>query len=283
MTSLPQAKSFDSRDLRLRIASALVIGPAALAAVWFGQGDLSWVFMVWIAIAAAVLALEWGSMSAPARPARVAAVVTVGVLVAVFCAHYDAWTLAWASLVVGAVGAAAVARRFSERKTDAAFGVLYIGVPSVLILWLRTGEQGRAWLLALLLLVWAADGAAYFVGKALGGPKLWPRFSPNKTWSGFFGGLVGAGLASLAFRAVLGPSLNFEPSYALMVITGVLLGLSAMAGDLWESMLKRRFGVKDSGALIPGHGGLLDRVDGLMFAVLTAAAVRWAFERGLMS
>lgn len=276
------SSAFDSRDLRLRIASALVIGPAALAAVWFGQGELSWIFMIWIAVAAAVLALEWGAMSAPGRPARVAAVVTAGVLVAVFCAHFGVWTLAWASLLAGAVGAAAIARKFSGRKTDAAFGVLYIGIPSVLILWLRTGDQGRAWVLALLLLVWAADGAAYFVGKSLGGPKLWPRFSPNKTWSGFFGGLLGAALAGVAFRAVLGPTLNFEPSYPLMLGAGMLIGLSAMAGDLWESMLKRRFGVKDSGAIIPGHGGLLDRVDGLMFAVLTASAIRWAFERGLV-
>ncbi len=278
-----QSRGFDGRDLRLRLASALLLGPAALAAVWFGEGELAWLFMVLIAVAAALLAVEWGSMSAPRRPARLGGVVIVVVLSAIFCAHYGAFRTAWGALLVGAVGAAAIARGFSERKTDAAFGVFYIGIPCLLLLWLRGSEEGRAWTTALLLTVWAADGAAFFVGKTFGGPKLWPRFSPNKTWSGFFGGLLGAALAAIAHRLILGPYLEFYLSLPVVAALGVLTGLTAMAGDLWESMLKRRFGVKDSGALIPGHGGLLDRVDGLMFATLAAAAVLWLVQAGWLS
>lgn len=274
------AKAFDGRDLRLRLASAALLGPAALVAVWFG----GWIFLIVMAVASALLAIEWGLMSAPGRPARVAWAISVVILVALFL-FYTGWQRsAWASLVLGAVGAAAIARGFSERLTDAAFGVLYIGVPVLLVIWLRTGtpefaQAGRAWVFLLMLTVWAADGGAYFTGKTFGGPKLWPRFSPNKTWSGFFGGLVAAAATALAFTQVFSPEITATTA----VVLGVATGAAAMAGDLWESMLKRRFGVKDSGALIPGHGGLLDRVDGLMFAAIAVAAFRWLVDRGVIT
>jgi phosphatidate cytidylyltransferase len=121
----------------------------------------------------------------------------------------------------------------------------------------------------LLATTWAADICAFATGNALKGPKLWPRYSPNKTWSGFFGGLVGAAAAAVAVAALL-----MRLSLAGAALIGLAGGLATMMGDLWESMLKRRFGVKDSGDLIPGHGGLLDRVDGLMFATLVFAAAR---------
>ena len=122
----------------------------------------------------------------------------------------------------------------------------------------------------LVAVTWAADICAFLVGSALKGPKLWPRFSPNKTWSGFAGGLLGAMLAGLLMS--LAPPFQLNPMAAAFI--GLFGGLATMAGDLWESMLKRRFGVKDSGDLIPGHGGLLDRVDGLMFAVVVIAGAR---------
>jgi phosphatidate cytidylyltransferase len=128
----------------------------------------------------------------------------------------------------------------------------------------------------ILAVAWAADIAAFLVGSAMKGPKLWPQFSPNKTWSGFFGGLIAASLAALAVARFLPMGLDPPRAAAL----GLFAGLATMAGDLWESMLKRRFGVKDSGDLIPGHGGLLDRVDGLMFAVLAVAAARLLVNLG---
>ena len=116
---------------------------------------------------------------------------------------------------------------------------------------------------------WAADIAAYLAGNAFKGPKLWPRYSPNKTWSGLIGGLVGAVGAAVAIAAWF-----MHLSLAGAAVIGLVGGLATMAGDLFESMLKRRFGVKDSGDIIPGHGGLLDRVDGLMFAVMVFAVAR---------
>jgi phosphatidate cytidylyltransferase len=268
MTSLPQAKGFNWTNLGIRVASATVLVPAVLAAVWFDEPR--WPFLVMIAVAVALLAIEWGAMTAPKAPGRVATAVTVAVLSAVFLAYSGQTPLAWLAMAIGAVAAALVARGVSERPTNAAFGVIYIGVACVCLVWLREMPRGREWTVLLLAVAWAADIAAYAVGSLLKGPKLWPRFSPNKTWSGFIGGLAAALGA--------GAALSFLPRIDLSVGTGAAIGLVAglatMAGDLWESMLKRRFGVKDSGDLIPGHGGLLDRVDGLMFAVVVMAAAR---------
>jgi len=111
---------------------------------------------------------------------------------------------------------------------------------------------------------------AYLVGSLVGGPKLWPRFSPNKTWSGFIGGLAAGTIAGAALGTFLDMGLGPYWGAAL----GMSAALATMAGDLWESALKRRYGVKDAGKLIPGHGGLLDRVDGLMFAVVVVACGR---------
>ncbi len=150
-------------------------------------------------------------------------------------------------------------------------GVLYIGAPSLALIELRSAPDGRGWVLLLMAIAWAADIAAFAAGNALKGPKLWPRISPNKTWSGFVAGLVAAVLAGCAVSA--GLRAEGAPPVWLGLAVGLVAGLATMGGDLWESMVKRRFGVKDSGNLIPGHGGLLDRVDGLMFATLAIAIV----------
>ncbi|MGH6955587.1 MAG: phosphatidate cytidylyltransferase, partial [Caulobacteraceae bacterium] len=163
----------------------------------------------------------------------------------------------------------------TERRADAAYGVLYVAPACVAIVWLRHTPQGAGWTLMLLATTWAADISAFAVGNALKGPKLWPRFSPNKTWSGFFGGLAGGALAAVGIAALL-----MRLSLAGAAAIGVAGALATMMGDLWESMLKRRFGVKDSGDLIPGHGGLLDRVDGLMFATLVFTAARLVVRYG---
>ena len=112
---------------------------------------------------------------------------------------------------------------------------------------------------------------AFLVGSVIGGPKLWPRYSPNKTWSGFVGGLIAGSIAGWLVATFLPLGLP-DPVWGLLL--GLAGALATMGGDLWESALKRRFGVKDAGGLIPGHGGLLDRVDGLMFAAVVMAAGR---------
>lgn len=269
--SLPQARRFDWSNLGVRVASAAVLVPAVLGAVWFADAPgLRWLFLVLVAVAVALLAIEWGAMTAPRAPVRVSTALTVAILAGAFLAFQGRMPLAWAAMAIGAVAAALVARGVAERPANAAFGVIYLSIPVICLVWLRGMPEGRQWTVLLLVVAWAADIAAFAVGSTLKGPKLWPRFSPNKTWSGFIGGLAaaaGAGAAMAAFSAIV---LSIQAG----ALIGLLGGLATMAGDLWESMLKRRFGVKDSGDLIPGHGGLLDRVDGLMFAVVVLAAAR---------
>jgi phosphatidate cytidylyltransferase len=213
-------------------------------------------------------------MSAPETPFRSALVICIAVLAAVFTGWLGHVALAWMILPVGAVLAALVSRlwKLGERAADEAFGVLYIGAPSLALVWLRSGEVGRDWALMLLAIAWSADIFAFVAGNILKGPKLWPRFSPNKTWSGLIGGLAAAALAAMIVVAIAKG--QGDPTRGWAAVIGLIVGLFTMAGDLWESMLKRRFGVKDSGQLIPGHGGLLDRVDGLMFAIMAMAAAR---------
>jgi phosphatidate cytidylyltransferase len=180
-------------------------------------------------------------------------------------------------VAVAALVAGLVARGVAERPELAAYGVVYLAPAILALWWLRSHDPsyGRGWTTLLLAVTWAADIGAFVVGSWLKGPKLWPRLSPKKTWSGFFGGLAFAVIAAVLVRQI--SSLHdVEGSVTLLVAAGIGLvgGLATMAGDLWESMLKRRFGVKDSGDLIPGHGGLLDRVDGLMFAIMAVAAIR---------
>jgi phosphatidate cytidylyltransferase len=236
----------------------------------------------------ALLAIEWGGMSAPRAPLRVSAAVAAAVLAALFLTHLQHPVWAWSSILVGAVAAALVARGVAERPADAAFGVVYLAPAAVCLAWLRLTNQGQWWTLMLFLVTWSADIGAFAIGSLLKGPKLWPRFSPNKTWSGFFGGLACASLvgALIAAPSALGISLPhlvmpaFQLNLWAAALIGLAVGLATMAGDLWESALKRRFGVKDSGDLIPGHGGLLDRVDGLMFAVVVMALARLANHWG---
>ena len=148
-------------------------------------------------------------------------------------------------------------------------GLAYIAVPCASLIWLRNlsfvnrPHGGIALVLFVILVVCATDMGAYFTGRRVGGPKLAPSISPGKTWAGLGGGVVGAAIAG-AVGAMFAP---YPPSAFAGVDIGILLALTAQGGDLFESWLKRRAGVKDSGTLLPGHGGLLDRVDGLVFAL----------------
>ena len=267
---MSERKPFDWRNLRLRVLSAAVLAPAVVGVVWLG----GWLFLVMLAASVALLAVEWGGMSAPETPFRSALVICLAVLAAVFTAWLGQFGWAWVILPVGAALASLVSRlwKLGERAADEGFGVLYIGAPSVALVWLRSGEAGRDWALMLLAIAWSADIFAFVAGNLFKGPKLWPRFSPNKTWSGLGGGLVASALAAMI---VVGLAKGEgDPTRGWAAVIGLVVGLFTMAGDLWESMLKRRFGVKDSGQLIPGHGGLLDRVDGLMFGIMAMAGAR---------
>ena len=158
-----------------------------------------------------------------------------------------------------------------------AIGGLYLGIPCVSIVWLRNDlENGLVVVVWIFLLVWSADSGAYVAGKLLQGPKLAPSISPKKTWSGLGGAIVSAGIVGfLISRAV-----EIESIYLFVVISCVV-GLISQLGDLLESATKRRFGLKDTGNLIPGHGGILDRVDALLAAVMSVT-ILYTFNRGLL-
>lgn len=279
MTSPSPAKRFNWKNLRVRVLSATVLVPTVVSAVWFGG---VW-FLALVSVCVALLAREWGMMSAPRAPKGVALAIGVAVLVAVVAAFRGHYYLTWPLLVVGAILAAMIARGAVERRADAAYGVIYIAPACIALVWLRIVDAGLSWTLLLFAVTWFADIFAFVAGSILKGPKLWPKFSPNKTWSGFFGGLVAASIAAVGIAAlseVLPALPDMNLSWPVAALIGFLGGLSTMMGDLWESMLKRRFGVKDSGDLIPGHGGLLDRVDGLMFAAIVIAGVRLIYLYG---
>lgn len=257
------------RNLGIRAASALVLAPLAILAIWAGG---VW-FLALILAAIVLLAREWAAMSAPRRRGPIAVGVAIAILAATVTAHAAAMSPALVVLVFGAAAVALYARRLGEAGVDAAYGVMYLGWPTILLIWLREGQSdvGLSWTLLVFVVAWSADVMAFLVGSLLGGPKLWPRYSPNKTWSGFAGGLLAGALAGYVVAQFLPLGLP-DPAWGLAL--GLAGALATMAGDLWESALKRRFGVKDAGGLIPGHGGLLDRVDGLMFAAVVIAAGR---------
>ncbi|MBI1406927.1 MAG: phosphatidate cytidylyltransferase [Caulobacter sp.] len=283
MTSSPPARRFDWKNLRIRLISAFAIIPAVAAAVWLG----GWSYTALICVVAALLAREWGRLVAPSAPIRVGVTIGLACIAVIISAHLATlaadgdwtnarryWLVSWGLVVAGAALAAVVARGLTAKVPDAAYGVIYIAPAGIAMVWLRDMPEGAPWTVYLFAVTWWTDIMAFFVGSAFKGPKLWPAFSPNKTWSGFFGGLGGAiltGVIVLLISRVFGHNFIGLPGAMLV---GLLTGLATMGGDLWESMLKRRFGVKDTGGIIPGHGGMLDRVDGLMFAVMVVAAAR---------
>jgi phosphatidate cytidylyltransferase len=247
-----------------RILAAVVLVPAALGAVYLG----GWVLAVWVVAAGVAMAVEWNAIVHRERMGwrlgfHVAALAASQALVALGHAN---WALA--SILVVALVGNAVAQRREERGLWVVLGVLYIAVPCLALVWLRDqAPHGLGMVIWLFLVVWATDSAAYLAGSAVGGPKLAPDISPSKTWAGAVAGLAAGIAATIAFAQLFGGTPD-----ARLVAAGALLSLLTQCGDLAESSLKRSFGVKDASDLIPGHGGALDRLDGMIFATLGLAA-----------
>ncbi|MBB4210079.1 phosphatidate cytidylyltransferase [Rhodothalassium salexigens DSM 2132] len=253
-----------------RILSALVLIPLALGAVSAGGP----IFAAMVAVAGLVMATEFARLFADAGwTARGLGRFYLPLNIAIALALP---ALTWGGLegqalvaVAGGAGLVVLLGWLFDRTGPVWGGVagLYVWLPCFCLAWMRGQEGGLGWVVWAFLLVWATDIGGYFAGKLIGGPKLMPRVSPNKTWAGAVGGLVCAAASS----AVCGWVFEALP---LSLTLGMSLPLAAWSqlGDMAESAIKRRFGVKDSGRLIPGHGGMMDRVDGLVFVTPVLAA-----------
>jgi phosphatidate cytidylyltransferase len=156
----------------------------------------------------------------------------------------------------------------SSTRNNILFGIIYLGAPLIAALWLRATPAGIRWFILALLVTWITDSMAYFVGKSIGSHKFAPRISPKKTWEGVIGGVVGGFIATLLLALLFDLEIG-----AAVILLALLLPIASVAGDLLESKLKRRFNVKDSGTLFPGHGGILDRIDSVIAALVVTAIV----------
>lgn len=256
--------------LRQRILTAAVLAPAVIAAVWWLPPD--W-FAVLLIMVAALAAWEWallaGLETVPGRGGMIATVLVLCVI-GTWLAPGLAYSLATIAVLGWLIGLAAVIayergafRQAGERNGMAIIGLLVLVPATLSLITLRATPDGHLWVLFLFVLIWAADSVAYFSGKRWGRRRLAPRVSPGKSVEGLLGALVVGLVLGAGFAATLGMSVYGVISFLLLVVMTVLI---SVLGDLVESLCKRLAGVKDSGSLLPGHGGLLDRIDSLVAA-----------------
>jgi len=258
-------------ELALRVCSALVLIPLAIGTAYVG----GWPFAAFWGAAAIGVLWEWMSLVAAADRRSLLLSGGASIVLALALVVIGHHLAAMIVLAMGTLAAAALAP--AERRTWVAAGVPYAGALGTAPIVLRSdGEHGFLAIIMLFAIVWATDIVAYFVGRAVGGPKLLPHVSPKKTWSGALGGTIAAVAAALLVAKAA--ALN---SLFAIAMLAVVLSVFAQGGDLFESFLKRRFGAKDSSHLIPGHGGLMDRLDGFVTASVVAALIglaRGGFE-----
>ena len=250
-------------NLILRVGSALVLGPLVLFCIWMGG---LW-FTCLIAIVAVAGGGEWRKM-AKLETRGVGTILIMGplfVLIAIVGASPAAGVFVLAISIFLAL--ATFGSPWADRRW-AVIALLHVGLAALATIYLRlTPELGRDLVFILFGAVWLSDIGGYVAGRLIGGPKLAPGISPNKTLAGSGGALVFAGVGALVYGAMT------ESQSSMVLVLALVLSVAAQAGDLFESWVKRRFDVKDSGTLIPGHGGILDRVDGLLFAAPVLALI----------
>jgi phosphatidate cytidylyltransferase len=250
-------------DLGLRAVSALVLVAAALAALWFGGAAFG---LFWL-VAALAAHWEWGGLIGGPLPWSRRIAGAIGLIAALALQSVRQYEFAFLALALASAFNAWAAG--AGYRAFAAVGVFYAGGLLLSVTALRQppffGICAIGWLFAV---VWGTDVCAYFAGRKIGGRKLAPRISPGKTWSGFLVGIA-CGAVLGATTASLWP--NVRVSFFPVLLLGLAAGAVAQGGDLFESWMKRRAGVKDSSGLIPGHGGVMDRLDGFIAAAIFAA------------
>jgi len=257
-----QAPPAGMGELPKRVISGLVMALVAIAATILG----GWPFIIVWTFAALCVAFEWQTIvhgSAAVAPKALAMLAVLSGVTAVVAGPVALLVLPL--LLALAAGAIAPA----DRRIVTVTGALYAaGLAAAVLLCRSSGFDGAVVIFWLFAVVWGTDTFAYFTGRSLGGPKLWPRVSPKKTWSGAIGGLAGGVILGCLVLTVLGARVG-----GLQLLLSIAFSVLTQAGDLFESALKRRFDVKDAGHIIPGHGGFMDRLDGFIFAIIFAAMV----------
>ena len=257
----PDAPLRTPSNLRLRILASIAMIAVASVALYAGE-FLFWLLMI---VGALLMMDEWGNLQKTPRPTKRLAQFALSVPLATMAPTWLVLkTLEFFTL--GLIGAAAFFVVIVTRLPRLALGILYCALPVLALIFLRRQEHGLLFAFWAMSLVWACDIGAFFAGRAIGGPKLAPALSPNKTWAGLIGGVTLATIVALLLH-------RYEGLPWRMTLATPLLAVLAQGGDLYESWLKRQAGVKDSGSILPGHGGILDRVDGLVPVAPVAALV----------
>lgn len=264
----PEAR-LPKSEMLTRILSALVLGTVALAAVILSP----WSFAALVIVCGIAVAWEWGRLVRGVEFDAIFALQAGAVAAIAIFVTLSRPGLALLAVAVAFIGTA-ILGLLGRAETRATLpwslaGLAYSVLPAWAMVWLRGDPSlGTIALLYLFVVAWTTDTASYVGGRLIGGPKLAPRVSPQKTWSGFISGILTPALIGYAFALFV-----VETSPLLLALVSVAVAAACQIGDLSESAVKRRFGAKDMSGLIPGHGGLLDRIDGLLIAAVAAAAI----------
>lgn len=261
-----------NEGLKARLISAALLIPISLGFVYVG----GWPFALSLVFVSALMAFEWNRLVlGHENKAKITGYVLIyTALLAGVLALGLTGQWAFAVLLTGFTTVLVYFLAIQQRQQAlwAALGVPYLFLPMLSFIWLRAGVDGAygiATIVWILLVVWGSDSGGYIVGKSFGGPRLAPRISPNKTWSGFAGGVALATAGGLVMALWVG-----EGSVLTFILISAGLSVISQVGDLVESSVKRHFGVKDFSSLIPGHGGVFDRFDGLLFVLMAAGLLQ---------
>lgn len=254
-------------DLKSRVIVGIILIAVAVGCIWLG----GWAFTTLVAVAVLLIFAEWAVMHRMSRSWRLFGLVLLAsatIITQLAGSSLGGLSMPLAILAIGSL--AMLLGSLTAIGSGARWGtagLLYAGLPAIALIWLRAQSNGFAFVLWTLAIVWATDIFAYFTGRRFGGPRLAPAISPKKTWSGLGGGVAGAAVTGGVLAAV------FQLPVVLLAPAAAVLAVVAQAGDLYESWLKRRVGIKDSGTLLPGHGGIMDRVDGLVPVAVVVALI----------